>query len=79
MVELLTTQHHLSELQRRLAQGWHVEEPLLRRSVLHGWDGRRSLYEVIICKDGERHVIALTDEPEIEDFLEQRQFVILEV
>lgn len=53
MYERQTTRHHLPELQRRLEEGWHVEEPLLRRSVLHGVDGRRSVFEVVIRKNGE--------------------------
>lgn len=79
MFELQTTRHHLPELQRRLAEGWYIEEPLLHRSVLHGPDGRRSVFEVVIRKNGERRAIALSDEPEIECFLTQRKFAILEV
>jgi hypothetical protein len=79
MIELQTTRHHLPELQRRLADGWYIEEPLLRRSVLHGLDGRRSIFEVVIRKNGERRAIALSDEPEIERFLAQRGLAILEV
>lgn len=78
MLELQTTHHHLPELQRRLAEGWDVEEPLLHRSVPHGPDGH-SVFEVVIRKDGERRAIALSDEPEIECFLTQRKFAILEV
>ena len=79
MFELQTTRHHLPELQRRLDEGWHIEEPLLHRSVLHGLHGRRSVFEVVICRNGERRAIALSDEPEVEHFLAQQKFAILEV
>ena len=79
MLELQTTHNHLPELLRRLAEGWHIEEPLLHRSVLHGWDGRRSIFEVVICRETERRALALSDDPEVEQFLAGRCLSIFEV
>jgi hypothetical protein len=79
VIELPTTRNHLPELLRRLDEGWSIEEPLLHRSVVHGWDGRRSVFEVVICRDVERRALALVDDPDVEQFLTQRCFAILEV
>lgn len=79
MVEQQTTTSHLPELLHRLEIGWRIEEPLLQRTVLHGADGRASVLEVVIRKDGERRVIALGDDPEVGQFLEERRLAIFEV
>ena len=79
MVEQQTTTSHLPELLRRLETGWRIEEPLLQRTVLHGADGRASVLEVVIRKDGERRVIALDDDPDVGRFLEERRLAIFEV
>lgn len=73
------TQNHLPELRRRLEAGWHVEEPLLQRSVLHGLNGRQSVIEVVICRDDERSVLALCDDPDVQHFVVEHRFDILEV
>jgi hypothetical protein len=76
---LQPTHNHLPELRRRLEAGWHVEEPLLQRSVLHGIDGRRAVIEVVICRDGERSVLALCDDPDVQHFVGEHRFDILHV
>ncbi len=79
MLQHATTQNHLPELQRRLAAGWRVEEPLLQRSVLHGIHGRQAVLEVVMYRAGERSVLALCDDPEIHRFVVNHHFDILEV
>jgi hypothetical protein len=79
VIELAVTTSHLPELLRRLDEGWWIEEPLLQRSILFGLDGRRSVLEAVICKDRERCVIALGDEPEVQAFVAQRGLRLLEL
>ena len=79
MLRYSTTNNHLPELQRRLETGWRIEQPLLQRSVLHGLHGRQSVFEVVICRDGERTVLALCDDPEVQQFVGTHRLDILEV
>ena len=79
MVELHVTTSHLPELLRRLHDGWEIDEPLLQRSVLHRPGGRASVFEVVIHKDRERRVLALADDPDVLQFLKERQLAIFEV
>ena len=79
MLQLSPTQNHLPELQRRLEAGWRIEEPLLQRSVLHGLHGRQAVLEVVLCKNGERSVLALCDDPDVQHFVVKHRFDILEV
>ncbi len=79
MVDVSITTGQLADLIRRLEDGWRIEAPLLQRGVLHGREGRSAVLEVVICKDGERRVLALRDDLEMRQYFEARRVTILAI
>lgn len=69
----------LQQLQRWLASGWRIEEPVLHRSAYHGRAGRVCAFEIVVCDDGKRQVITLWDEPEVQQFLMQQQLMVIDI
>ena len=79
MIDVSITSGQLADLVCRLDNGWRIEAPLLQRSILHGPEGRRAVLEVVIRKDGERRVLALSDDLEARQFFEARRVGILAI
>lgn len=69
----------LSQLEAWLRAGWQIEEPVLQRSAYHGAAGRICVFEVVVNHCGDRHVIALADEPDVYTFLDRHRLAILDV
>jgi hypothetical protein len=69
----------LQQLQNWIITGWRIEEPVLQRNVYHALDGRVCVFEVVLCRCGERRAIALHDEPDVHRFLHEQGLRVLEV
>ena len=79
MIELESSTGDLRELVAQLDAGWHIEAPLLQRTMLHGAAGGHAVLEAILARNGVHRFIALVDDPDVRWFLDERHLAILPV
>ena len=67
----------LSALTLMLADGWHIETPVLARL---SWAQRRTgelAYHIILTRAAQRSLIVLAESPDLNQFLDQQAIAIV--
>ena len=69
----------LEWLAQQLGAGWHVETPVIERTVYSGPSGRASAFEFVLCNERACQIVAVPDCPELHRFLYEHTIATMSV